>query len=61
MHRDTTPTAELVACGEEAFACIAFANKLVVLVAELVPEVVEGFVVGSEDDVAEPEKRLLVM
>ena len=31
------------------------------LIAELVPEVVERFIMGSKDDVAEPEKSSLAM
>ena len=61
MHRNTTPTAKLMTRGEKAFACVAFANQLIVLVAELVPEVVEGFVMRSEDDVAESKKSLVAM
>ena len=47
-----TAAAKLVACGEEAFACVAFAEEGFVLGTELVPEGVERFVVGSVDDVA---------
>lgn len=44
--------AEFVACGEEAFACVTFAEEGFVLGTELVPESVEGFVVRAVDDVA---------
>ena len=44
--------AEFVACGEKTFACVAFTEERFVLGAEKVPERVEGFVVGTVDDVA---------
>jgi len=44
--------AEFVACGEEAFAGVAFAEEGLVLGAELVPEGVEWFIVRAVDDVA---------
>lgn len=50
--KTTTAAAEFVACGKEAFACIAFAKEGFVLGTELVPEGVEGFVVRAVDDVA---------
>ena len=43
---------EFVAGGEEAFACVAFSQEGFVFGAEGVPEGVEGFVVGSVDDMA---------
>lgn len=53
MHGDAAAS-ELVSVREEAFACVAFADKLLVFGAELVPEGVEGFIVRSVDYVAEP-------
>lgn len=44
--------AEFVACGEEAFAGVTFAEEGFVLGAELVPEGVEGLIVRAVDDVA---------
>lgn len=56
VHRDSAAT-ELVPCGEESLACVTFAVKLFLFGAELVPERVEGFIMGAVDNVAEPEEE----
>lgn len=60
MHGEfaATTAAEFVAGGEEAFARVAFAEEFFVLVSELVPEGLEGFVVGTVDDMCESFARL---
>ena len=45
--------ADFVTGGKETLTCVAFSEEGVVFFAELVPEVVEGFVVWAVDDVAE--------
>ncbi len=55
MHRDTA-SAKLVACGEEAFACVAFSKEGLVFLAKLIPEFVEMLVVRAMDDMTEPTK-----
>lgn len=44
---------ELAAFGEEAFPCVPFPQEGLVLIPQLVPQAVEGFVVGTVDVVAE--------
>ena len=53
MHRDTA-SAELMACGEETFACVAFSEEGLVFLAKLIPEFVEMLVVRAMDDMTEP-------
>ena len=53
MHRNTA-SAKLVACGEEAFACVTFSEEGLVFLAKLVPEFVEMLVVRTMDDMTEP-------
>ena len=43
-----------MACGEEAFACVAFSEERFVFLTKLVPEFVKMLVVRSMDDMAEP-------
>lgn len=59
MHGYTAPTTKLVTGREEAFARVALTGELLVLVAKLIPQVVEGFIVGTEDYVAESGRALL--
>ena len=49
-----TATSEFMSSRQEAFARVAFADELFVLVAELVPKGVKGFVMGTVNNVAEP-------
>lgn len=60
MHWEATGTAaaKFVACRKEAFARVAFAEERLMLIAELVPERVEGFVMGTVDYMAQPERKL---
>ena len=50
MHGNPS-TAELVASGEEALTSVAFADKVFVLGAELVPKSVKGLVVRAVNNV----------
>ena len=43
-----------MACGEEAFACVAFSEEGLVFLAKLIPEFVEMLVVRAMDDMTEP-------
>ena len=52
MHRDTA-SAKLVACGEEAFACVAFSEEGLVFLAKLIPEFVEMLIMRAMDDMTE--------
>lgn len=57
MSRNTT-TSEFVSSREKPFPRVAFANKLFVFVAELIPKGMKGFVVGPVNNVAEPGEMI---
>ncbi len=48
-------TTDFTTSRQEAFACVAFSDELVVFVAELVPEFVEVFIMGAVNYVGEPD------
>lgn len=54
MPRDTSASAEFVACRKKAFACVSLAGELLIFTPKLIPERVEGLVVGPMDDMTEP-------
>lgn len=53
MHGNTSAAAEFTALRQKAFAGVALAGELFMFAPELVPEGIEGFVVGAVDVMAQ--------